>query len=87
MGLPFTDGRGVVKGLGSGNLTDFLPTLDFGLTLRALCRAKSIDFPLPRVSKMSLNVDLSTLRPKPEGVLGGTVICHIIENYSTTFHH
>ena len=72
MGLAWGDGRGVVKGLGSGNLTGFSPILDLGVTLRALSRAKSIDFPRPRVSKISLNVDLSTRLPNPAGVLGGT---------------
>ena len=76
VGLPrlgFTLGRGVVKGLGSGgNLTLLAPTLDRGVTLSTLSRAWSIDVPLLSVSKISLNVDLSTLRPKPAGVVGGT---------------
>ena len=66
-------GRGVVKGLGSeGNLTFWAPILDRGVTLSTLSRALSIDVPLLRVSNMSLKVDLSTLRPKPAGVVGGT---------------
>ena len=64
-------GLGVVKGLGSaGNLTLCLPTFDLGVTLNALSKAASIEVPLLNVSNMSLNVDLSTRRPKPDGVLG-----------------
>lgn len=65
-------GLGVVKGLGSDNLTVFLPNLDLGVTLRARLRASSIEVPLLSVSKISLNVDLSILLPNPGSVLGRT---------------
>ena len=69
--LCLTLGLGVMKGDGSGgNLTLLLPILDLGVTLRTLSRASSMDVPLLSVSKISLNVDLSTLRPKPAGVVG-----------------
>ena len=45
-------------------------TFDLGVTLKALSKAASIEVPLLNVSNMSLNVDLSTRRPKPDGVLG-----------------
>ena len=48
-----------------------MPTFDLGVTLNALSKAASIEVPLLlNVSNMSLNVDLSTRRPKPDGVLG-----------------
>ena len=65
-------GLGVVKGLGSDNLTVFLPIFDLGVTRRALLRASSMDVPLLNVSKMSLKVDLSIRLPNPGSVLGGT---------------
>ena len=46
--------------------------MDLGVTLRALARAISREVPVLRVSKMSLNVDLSILLPNPLGVLDGT---------------
>ena len=81
VGLARWGGRGVVKGLGSGsgNLTDFWPLLDLGVTLRALSRAKSRDFPRLKVSKISLNVDLSTRRPNPAGVVGTEMWRHLVK--------
>ena len=78
-----------MKGLGSGsgNLTDFWPLLDLGVTLRALSSAKSRDFPRLKVSKISLNVDLSTRRPNPAGVVGTEMWRHLVKYQTLMFEY